>query len=86
LVHPPWRRRNFVKLEALGHGVKDCYGDKSFAFQRTKTMLNSLTYSQNKNGAQQKQNIFCLISEKPKSLIYIGSFFAPSLSKRRKPA
>jgi hypothetical protein len=56
------------------------------ACHRAKIVLNSLTYSQNKNGAQQKQNIFCLIFAKRKSLILIGSFFAPDSGKRRKPA
>jgi hypothetical protein len=42
-------------------------------------MLDSLTYSQIENGAQQKQNIFCLIFAKHKSLIFIASFFAPAL-------
>jgi len=40
--------------------------DIIWAFHRTKIMLDSLTYSQIKNGAQQKQNIFCLIFAKRK--------------------
>jgi hypothetical protein len=49
-------------------------------------MPGILTYSQNWNGAQQKQNIFCLIFAKYKSLIFIDSFFSPGLGMRRKPA
>jgi hypothetical protein len=44
-------------------------------------MLDRLTYSQNKNGAQQKQNIFCLIFAKHKLLICMASFFASGLGK-----
>jgi hypothetical protein len=46
------------------------------ADQRTKFILFRLTYSQNKNGAWQKENIFCRIFANLKSLIFIVSFFA----------
>jgi hypothetical protein len=49
-------------------------------------MLGSLTYSQNKNGAQQKQNIFRLIFKKCKPLIYMAYFFAPISGMRRRAA
>jgi hypothetical protein len=66
--------------------ISSCLQAPDQGFQRAEMMLDSLTYSQFENGAQQKQNIFRLIYAKSKSLIHIGSFFAPSLGKGRKPA
>jgi hypothetical protein len=49
-------------------------------------MLSSLTYSQNENGAWQKENIFCRIFANPKSLIFMVSFFAAVVCTQRKAA
>jgi hypothetical protein len=66
--------------------LKNCSKGLFEASHCNETMLDSFTYSQIANGAQQKRNIFCLIFAKRKSLIFISSFFAPSRGNGWKPA
>jgi hypothetical protein len=66
------------------HAGKKWISDADTADQRTKFILSSLTYSQNKNGAWQKENIFCRIFANLKSLIFITSFFATVVRTQRK--
>ena len=79
-----FNENNFVKYKVAVAGAQEIDKAADIADQRTKFMLPSLTYSQNKNGARQKENIFCRIFANLKSLILIASFFAAVVRTQRK--